>query len=122
PRPAPPPTAAEAVELVDRFWRAYEARDSQGLQSLFAPEAIPAGKILDVDPTGRSALVEPAPHFEAKPVGDRVTVRVPFLLNTHDDHGRAIRRQGVATWEIATRDGGPRIVALATESTPVARR
>jgi hypothetical protein len=49
-------------------------------------------------------------------------VRVPFLLSTHDDHGRAVRRQGVATWEIAMRDGNPRIVGLASEAGPVPRR
>ena len=64
----------------------------------------------------------PADRLEAKPVGDRVTVRVPFLLSTHDDRGRAVRRQGVATWQIAMRDGNPRIVALAREAGPVPRR
>ena len=33
-----------------------------------------------------------------------------------------VRRQGVATWEIATRDGAPRIVALGAESAPAPRR
>jgi len=51
-----------------------------------------------------------------------VTVRVPFQLNTHDDRGRPVRRQGVATWQIARRDGEPRIVALEAESRPVPRR
>jgi hypothetical protein len=55
-------------------------------------------------------------------VGDRVAVRVPFLLTTHDDRGRPVRRQGVASLQVATRDGGPRIVALSAESGPVARR
>jgi hypothetical protein len=119
---AAPPSAVDAVALVDRFWRAYQARDPNGLRALFAPEAVPAGKVLDVDPTGGGALVSPATSLEAKPVGDRVAVRVPFVLSTHDDRGRAIRRQGVATWEIAMRDGAPRIVALATESRPAARR
>jgi general secretion pathway protein A len=119
---AAPPSAIDAVELVDRFWRAYQARDSDGIRALFAPDAVPEGKILDVDPTGGDALVEPAARLEAKPMGDRVTVRVPFQLTTHDDRGRAVRRQGVATWQIAMRDGSPRIVALASESGPVPRR
>jgi len=41
---------------------------------------------------------------------------------THEDRGRALRRQGVATWEIAPRDGTPRIVALGAESAPAPRR
>jgi general secretion pathway protein A len=122
PRRVPPPSTLEAVDVVDRFWRAYQARDPDAVRALFAPDAIPAGKILDVDPTGSGALVQPADRLEAKPVGDRVTVRVPFLLSTHDDHGRAVRRQGVATWEIAMRDGNPRIVGLASEAGPVPRR
>jgi type II secretory pathway predicted ATPase ExeA len=121
PRAAPPSTL-DAVDVVDRFWRAYQARDPAGVRALFAADAIPEGKILDLDPTGGGTLVEPAARLEAKPMGDRVTVRVPFLLTTHDDHGRAVRRQGVATWEIAMRDGTPRIVALASESGPVPRR
>jgi general secretion pathway protein A len=122
PRRVPPPSTLEAVDVVDRFWRAYQARDPDAVRALFAADAMPEGKILDVDPTGGGALVQPADRLEAKPVGDRVTVRVPFLLSTHDDHGRAIRRQGVATWEIAMRDGNPRIVALASETGPVPRR
>jgi len=47
---------------------------------------------------------------------------VPFQLNTHDDRGRPVRRQGVATWQIARRDGEPRIVSLEAESRPVPRR
>ena len=119
---AAPPSALDAVELVDRFWRAYQARDPDGVRALFAPDAVPEGKILDVDPTGGGALVEPAARLEAKPVGDRVTVRVPFQMTTRDDHGRTVRRQGVATWQIAMRDGSPRIVGLASESGPVPRR
>jgi len=119
---AAPPSAVDAVALVDRFWRAYQARDPKGLRALFAPEAAPSGKVLDMDPTGRGALVSPTTSLEAKPVGDRVAVRVPIVLSTHDDRGRAVRRHGVATWEIAMRDGAPRIVALATESGPVTRR
>jgi hypothetical protein len=120
-RPAPP-SALDAIALVDRFWQAYGARDADGVRALFAPDAAPTGPVLDVDPTGGGALVTPAPGIEAKPVGDRVAVRVPFLLTTHDDRGRPVRRQGVASLQVATRDGGPRIVALSAESGPVARR
>jgi hypothetical protein len=55
-------------------------------------------------------------------MGDRVTVRVPFQLTTHDDRGRPVRRQGVASLQVATRDGGPRIVALSAEAGPAPRR
>ena len=118
----PPPSASEALALVDRFWRAYEARDRDGVRALFAPEAIPTVDVLNVDPLGSGALVTPAPEVEAKPAGDRVTVRVPFQLSTHDDRGRPVRRQGVATWQIARRDGEPRIISLEAESRPVPRR
>jgi type II secretory pathway predicted ATPase ExeA len=118
----PPPSASEALALVDRFWRAYEARDRDGVRALFAPDAIPTVDVLNVDPLGSGALVTPAPEVEAKPAGDRVTVRVPFQLNTHDDRGRPVRRQGVATWQIARRDGEPRIISLEAESGPVPRR
>jgi general secretion pathway protein A len=117
-----PPSASEALALVDRFWRAYEARDRDGVRALFAPDAVPAGDVLNVDPLGSGALVTPAPEVEAKPAGDRVTVRVPFQLNTKDQRGRPVRRQGVATWQIARRDGEPRIVALEAETTPAPRR
>ncbi len=117
-----PPSTLEALELVDRFWQAYGSRDTDAVRALFAPEAAPAGPVLDVDPTGGSALVTPAARVEAKPVGDRVTVRVPFLLNTHDDRGRTVRRQGVASLQVAMRDGSPRIVGLAAEAGPVPRR
>ncbi len=117
-----PPSASEALALVDRFWRAYEARDRDGVRALFAPEAVPTGDVLNVDPLGGGALVTPAPEVEAKPAGDRVTVRVSFQLNTHDQRGRPVRRQGVATWQIARRDGEPRIVALEAETTPAPRR
>ena len=120
PRPTPP-SAAEAIALVDRFWEAYAARDSNSLQALFAPEAAPAGRVLDVDPTGGGALVTPAARIEAKPMGDRVAVRVPFLLATRDDRGRTVRRQGVASLQIAMRDGSPRIVELSAESGAVPR-
>ena len=118
----PPPSASEALALVDRFWRAYEARDRDGVRALFAPEAVPTVDVLNVDPLGSGALVTPAPEVEAKPAGDRVTVRVPFQLSTHDDRGRPVRRQGVATWQIARRDGEPRIISLEAESGPVPRR
>jgi len=118
----PPPSALDAVTLVDRFWRAYGARDADAVRALFAPGAAPTGPVLDVDPTGGGALVTPSSGIEAKPVGDRVTVRVPFQLNTHDDRGRPVRRQGVASVQVATRDGSPRIVALSAESGPVPRR
>src|SRR5262245_12587617 len=116
-----PPSALDAVTLVDRFWRAYGARDAVAMRALFAPDAAPTGTVLDVDPTGAGALVAPAPGVEAKPMGDRVTVRVPFQLSTHDDRGRPVRRQGVASLQVATRDGGPRIAALSAEAGPVPR-
>jgi type II secretory pathway predicted ATPase ExeA len=117
-----PPSALDAITLVDRFWRAYGARDADAVRALFAPDAAPTGPVLDVDPTGGGALVTPASGIEAKPVGDRVTVRVPFQLSTHDDRGRPVRRQGVASVQVATREGSPRIVALSAEAGPVPRR
>src|SRR5262249_4314679 len=68
--PEAPPSASEALALVDRFWRAYEARDRDGVRALFAPEAVPAGDVLNVDPLGSGTLVTPAPEVEAKPAGD----------------------------------------------------
>jgi general secretion pathway protein A len=123
-RPAPraaPPSAVDAIALVDRFWQAYGARDDESLRALFAPEAAPTGPVLDVDPTGGGALVTPAEAIEAKPIGDRVTVRVPFVLSTRDQRGRPVRRQGVASLQVAMRDGTPCIVALSAESGPVPR-
>lgn len=122
PARVPPPSALDAIALVDRFWQAYGARDTAAVRALFAPDAVPTGPVLDVDPTGGSALVTPAPGIEAKPMGDRVTVRVPFQLSTHDDRGRPVRRQGVASLQVATHDGAARIVALNAESGPVPRR
>ena len=121
PRPAAP-TALDAIAVVDRFWQAYETRDTDGLRALFAPDAMPAGAVLDVDPMGSGALVTPSGRIEAKPVGDRVTVRVPFQLNTRDGRGRAVRRQGVASLQVAMHDGTPRIVSLAADAAPVPRR
>jgi hypothetical protein len=117
-----PPSALDAIALVDRFWHAYGARDADAVRALFAPDATPTGPVLDVDPTGGGALVTPAPGIEAKPVGDRVTVRVPFLLSTRDERGRTVRRQGIASLQVAMRDGSPRIVGLEAETGPLPRR
>lgn len=117
-----PPSALDAIALVDRFWQAYGARDADAVRALFAPDATPTGPVLDLDPTGGGALVTWAPGIEAKPVGDRVTVRVAFLLSTRDDRGRTVRRQGIASLQVAMRDGSPRIVGLAAETGPVPRR
>ncbi len=115
PRAAPPATR-DAIEVVDRFWRAYAAGDADGVRALFAPDAAPAAGALDLDPTGGGQLAVPTGLLEAKPVGDRVTVRVPFFLDALDDRGEAVPRQGVASLQVAVADGAPRLVAFAAES------
>ena len=98
PRRVPPPRSKPST------WSIVLARlPGAGIPTrcaLFAPDAIPAGRSRRRPDGRRRPAGRPA---QAKPVGDRVTVRVPFLLSTHDD-GRAVRRQAWR-WEIAMRDG-----------------
>ena len=65
PRRVPPPSTLEAVDVVDRFWRAYQARDPDAVRALFAPDAIPAGKVPRPRPDGGAA------RWCSRPTGSR---------------------------------------------------
>jgi type II secretory pathway predicted ATPase ExeA len=123
PRGADVPTPAEALDVVDAFRRAYEARDAGRLRPLLA---------VDVVEDGRSGAFEVAvehgrvfarldtvdyvqPTARLEPRGDAMEVRAPFVIRYRDRAGRSGEASGTATWRIARRDGVARIVEIERE-------
>ena len=123
PEPArePLPSAAEALDVVDAFRRAYEARDTEALERLLAVDA--AARLAAVAPDVRAldrlaevAYVQPA--AEVEPRGPAVEVRAPFVIRYRDLEGHTGELRGTAVWQVARRDGAARIVGLARELAP----
>src|SRR5207247_1772034 len=125
PRPEPAreplPSAAEALDVVDAFRRAYEARDTEALERLLAVDA--AARLAAVAPDVR-APARPAAVASLRagagggPRGAAVEVRAPFVLRYRGRAGHTGELRGTAVWQVARRDEAARIVGLARELAP----
>jgi general secretion pathway protein A len=125
PVPAGPPSAAEAMALVEEYRATYEARDVEHLQALFAPDATDAG-IHGADAIAdryRQAFADMTElHYaltevHVEPGPDATVVRAGFALRyrTAADAGDA---RGDAEWTLTRRDGRARIASLTYRFTP----
>jgi len=115
----PLPTPGEALDAVDAFRRAYEARDTAAIEDLLALETTAAGgvRLAAVAPDVRAldrledvAYLQPAAQVE--PRGAAMEVRTSFEIRYRDRAGRTGEVRGTAVWQVARRDGAPRIVGL----------
>jgi general secretion pathway protein A len=118
----PPPSAVEALDVVDAFRRAAERRDYPKLRALLAPDAaaddVTADYVKRFPRTG--AMSWSQPRADVEPMGERVTVHAPFVITYRNENGRPVEMRGSAAWEIARRDGTPMIVAhtFVSDATP----
>jgi general secretion pathway protein A len=118
----PPPSAVEALDVVDAFRRAAERRDYPKLRALLAPDAaaddVTADYVKRFPRTG--AMSWSQPRADVEPMGERITVHAPFVITYRNENGRPIEMRGSAAWEIARRDGMPVIVAhtFVSDATP----
>jgi type II secretory pathway predicted ATPase ExeA len=122
--PAPgmalPPTAAQALQVIDEFRRAYEARDAGRLGRFLAADAREDGRRGSLDIVAAHARVLERlaevtylqPDARLQPRGSVMEVRAPFVIRYRDRQGRPGETRGTAVWQVALRDGEPRIVAL----------
>ena len=121
----PLPTPGEALDAVDAFRRAYEARDTAAIEDLLALETTAGGGVRlaavapDVRALGRLedvAYLQPAAQVE--PRGGAMEVRTSFEIRYRDRAGRTGEVRGTAVWQVARRDGAPRIVGLTRALAP----
>ena len=124
-RPREPlPTPGEALDAVDAFRRAYEARDTAAIEELvdFEPTAggvrfgAVAPDVRVLDRLEDVAYLQPAAQVEAR--GDAMEVRTSFEIRYRDRAGGTGDARGTAVWEVARRDGTPRIVGLTRALAP----
>jgi general secretion pathway protein A len=118
------PTAAltpdEATAVVDEFRAAYEARDVDRLEQLFADDASANGvRGRDAIATAyRASLATLSdvhytmPRFWVEPRGQGADVRAPFVITYRTSDGTPGEIHGQAEWGLERRDGHPRIVVL----------
>jgi len=120
PGPPEPPSLPEARAVVHDFIIAYESLDAERVADLFASDAVDNGhtgvdairasyeqtfdRLSDVDCT--------VPRVETSLRGDRLALASPFIVAYRDKTGAAGALHGTAEWEIARREGAPRIVSL----------
>src|SRR5262249_14862358 len=108
-----PPSAVEALDLVDAFRRAAERRDFTKLRTLLADDvtahAVTADSERRLPRTG--AVTWNQPRADVEPQGERVEVRAPFVITYRNAQGRPVEMRGSAAWEIGRRDGAPIILA-----------
>ncbi|HEV7732952.1 MAG TPA: AAA family ATPase [Candidatus Binatia bacterium] len=117
---APAPTPAEARAIVHEFRLAYEDRDVPRLMTLFAPGASENGVVdrTKIAEAYRKAFADidqisyTLPDIVVVANDDRVTVSGPFVITYRQDPNGSGEMRGTASWDIARRDGQPRIVAL----------
>jgi type II secretory pathway predicted ATPase ExeA len=120
------PTAAEAIDLVDAFRRAYETRDAERLRHLLAPDAEEDGRrgrpeviaAYAAQLEGLEEVVYVQPDARVEPRGDAMEVRAPFVIRFRDRGGQSGELRGRAVWQIARREGRPVIVTLRREIDP----
>ena len=121
----PLPTPGEALDIVDAFRRMYEARDAAAVEGLLAFDATEGGaaRLAAVAPDvpALAQLAEVAylqPAAQVEPHGTAMEVRAPFVIRYRDLTGRTGVARGTAVWQVARRDGAPRIVGLARALAP----
>jgi ketosteroid isomerase-like protein len=115
-----PPSPAQALQVIDDFRRAYEARDARRLVRFLSADAREDGR------RGSSAIIAAhaqvlerlqevtysQPDAQLQPRGSVMEVRAPFVIRYLDRDGRPGEARGTAFWQVALHDGEPRIVAL----------
>ena len=121
----PLPTPGEALDAVDAFRRAYEARDAAAVEGLLALDATQGGtgRLAAIAPDVRAldrledvAYLQPAAQVEAR--GPAMEVRTSFEIRYRDRAGHTGALRGTAVWQVARRDGTPRIVGLSRALAP----
>ena len=121
----PLPTPGEALDAVDAFRRAYEAKDTAAVEGLLALDATQGGtaRLAAIAPDVRAldrledvAYLQPAAQVE--PRGGAMEVRTSFEIRYRDRAGRTGEVRGTAVWQVARRDGAPRIVGLTRALAP----
>ena len=120
------PSLVEALDTVDEFRLAYEARDVGRLRRVLASdvtedglqgiEAIAARYAAVFGALERVAFIQSTAR--AEPRGDRVRVFAPVLIRYQPRRGTAGEIRGTASWEIARRGGEARIVGLSGSLAP----
>ena len=121
----PLPTPGEALDAVDAFRRAYEAKDTAAVEGLLALDATQGGtaRLAAIAPDVRAldrledvAYLQPAAQVEAR--GPAMEVRTSFEIRYRDRAGRTGALRGTAVWRVARREGAPRIVGLSRALAP----
>ena len=120
------PSSAEARALVHEFLLAYEARDATRLASLFDADGI------DNEQHGTEAirseyertfaqlsdLTVVVPQIDSQLHGERLTITGPMVVAYRGTAGELNELRGTAQWEIARKNGTPRILRLRHDVTP----
>ena len=114
------PTGAEARALVHEFLIAYEARDAVRLADLFATDGVEndnqgtAAIRSDYERTfaDLSDVTIDVPHIDSQLHGERLTITGPIVMAYRQRSGESGELRGTAQWEIARKNGTPRILRL----------
>jgi hypothetical protein len=113
-------TGAEARQLVHEFLVAYEARDAGRLADLFATDGFEndnqgtAAIRSDYERTfaDLSDVTVEVPHIDSQLHGERFTITGPIVVAYRQRTGESGELRGTAQWEIARKNGTPRILRL----------
>jgi hypothetical protein len=113
-------TGAEARALVHEFLVAYEARDAARLAELFATDGFEndtqgtAAIRSDYERTfaDLSDVTVDVPRIDSQLRGERMTITGPIVVAFRQRTGEAGELRGTAQWEIARKNGTPRILRL----------
>jgi hypothetical protein len=113
-------TGAEARQLVHEFLVAYEARDAGRLADLFAADGVEnesqgtAAIRSDYERTfaDLSDVTIDVPHIDSQLHGERMTITGPIVVAYRQRTGESGELRGTAQWEIARKNGTPRILRL----------
>ena len=113
PAPVPPPSAAEALAVMDEVRAALEARDLARVRRCFA-DAVPAPAAA----AWTRVLSEAAdvlwaqPRAVVAPGAGETAVDAAFALAWHTDDGTPREVRGTGSWRLARRDGAVRVIDL----------
>jgi ketosteroid isomerase-like protein len=120
------PTGAEARALVHEFLVAYEARDAARLAALFAADGFEndnqgtAAIRSDYERTfaDLSDVTIDVSHIDSQLNGERLTITGPIVVAYRQRSGESKEVRGTAQWEIARKNGTPRILRLRHDIPP----